>query len=246
MQLNGSYKDPGNDTHTIKWLLGDGNTSSSLNPTHQYLVKPGKYTAKLTVTDDDSGTGSDNATIKVRREDSVLSRPNASVIYGEAAKVNVTMLDDDEHALLHQADKPKEVYLEYLNTTWVNLAKDNLTSPNNTDHKLEFSFKVNVSPGNYSLRVRFDGDTYYNGTTSQGALRVQLQQYPGQLSPPTDPDSDGLYEDLNGNGRMDFNDVVVLFNNLGWTEENQPIGCFDFNQNGRIDFDDVVQLFKEL
>jgi len=31
---------------------------------------------------------------------------------------------------------------------------------------------------------------------------------------PTDPDGDGLYEDLNGNGRIDFNDIVTQFEEL--------------------------------
>ena len=71
--------------------------------------------------------------------------------------------------------------------------------------------------------------------------------FPGCENPPTDPDRDGLYEDINGNGRKDFNDVVVFFNYLKWVEENQPcIKCFDFNKNGRIDFDDVVKLFEEI
>ncbi|MFC6940519.1 hypothetical protein ACFQE8_11185 [Salinirubellus sp. GCM10025818] len=29
--------------------------------------------------------------------------------------------------------------------------------------------------------------------------------------PPTDPDGDGLYEDVNGNGRVDYDDVVELY-----------------------------------
>ncbi len=63
---------------------------------------------------------------------------------------------------------------------------------------------------------------------------------------PTDPDSDGLYEDINGNGRKDFNDVVVFFNYLEWVAGNEPISNFDFNGNGRIDFNDIIKLFEEL
>jgi parallel beta-helix repeat protein len=63
---------------------------------------------------------------------------------------------------------------------------------------------------------------------------------------PTDPDSHGLYEDINGNGRKDFNDVVVFFNYLEWVAGNEPISNFDFNGNGRIDFNDIIKLFEEL
>jgi len=68
----------------------------------------------------------------------------------------------------------------------------------------------------------------------------------GSANSPTDPDLDGVYEDLNGNDRIDFNDVVVLFKTMEWIAQNEPISSFDFNGNGRIDFNDVVKLFEEV
>ncbi len=70
--------------------------------------------------------------------------------------------------------------------------------------------------------------------------------FPGTDKTPTDQDDDGKYEDINGNSRTDFNDVVMLFNNLEWTSDNQPVRNFDFNGNERIDFNDIVVLFEEL
>jgi hypothetical protein len=64
--------------------------------------------------------------------------------------------------------------------------------------------------------------------------------------PPRDIDGDGLYEDVNGNGRQDFADVVVFFNHLAWCAANEPTAAFDFNRNGRIDFADVVTLYGRL
>ena len=62
---------------------------------------------------------------------------------------------------------------------------------------------------------------------------------------PRDNDFDGRYEDLNGNQRLDFQDVIILFENLGeigahpeWT------AYFDFSENGRTDFADVTGLFS--
>ncbi|HPX74156.1 MAG TPA: dockerin type I domain-containing protein, partial [Methanoregulaceae archaeon] len=60
---------------------------------------------------------------------------------------------------------------------------------------------------------------------------------------PTDPDNDGLYEDLNGNGRCDFADVVLYFNQMNWIAENEPVSAFDYNGNGEIDFSDLILLF---
>lgn len=77
-------------------------------------------------------------------------------------------------------------------------------------------------------------------------VTVKPVPLPGYSSPPTDPDGDGIYEDLNANGRLDFADVVVFFTEMQWIGANEPVSLFDFNGNGRIDFDDIVRLFGEV
>ena len=69
---------------------------------------------------------------------------------------------------------------------------------------------------------------------------------PGGTALPTDTDADGLYDDVNGNGRRDFADVVLYFNQMTWIAANEPVSRFDCNGNARIDFDDVVRLFNAL
>ena len=69
---------------------------------------------------------------------------------------------------------------------------------------------------------------------------------PGYAADPTDPDCDGIYEDLNGNGRLDFADVVLYFNQMTWIAANEPVCTFDLNRNDRIDFADIVALFNEI
>jgi len=88
-----------------------------------------------------------------------------------------------------------------------------------------------------------DGSVDYSETFVPG---VHLLPLPGYITSPTDPDGDGLYEDLNGNGGLDFNDVVLFFNNMDWIPNNEPVSAFDFNKNGQIDFNDVVILFNEM
>lgn len=68
---------------------------------------------------------------------------------------------------------------------------------------------------------------------------------PNQDAVPRDLDGDGLYEDLNGNGRADFSDITLFFEHLDWIAENEPVSLFDYNKNGRIDFGDV-QVLQEL
>ena len=69
---------------------------------------------------------------------------------------------------------------------------------------------------------------------------------PGQATVPTDTNHDGTCDDINGNGRPDFADVVLYFNQMTWISGNEPVGLFDYNGNGRIDFADVVWLFNHL
>jgi PKD repeat protein len=97
--------------------------------------------------------------------------------------------------------------------------------------------------------TKMDDDNGYpiNPNTISGQIEVtSVIPIPGHTNPPSDPDSDGLYEDLNGNGMKDFDDVVQFFKYLEWIEDNEPIACFDFNGNGLIDFADIVTLFKEV
>jgi PKD repeat protein len=60
------------------------------------------------------------------------------------------------------------------------------------------------------------------------------------LNSPTDLDGNSVFEDVSGNERLDFNDIVVLFENL--RDAEAPFQ--DLNENGRIEFDDIVELLR--
>ena len=79
-------------------------------------------------------------------------------------------------------------------------------------------------------------------TDETGSAMTAAESYPS----PGDPDDDGFYEDLNGNGRIDFADLILYVNQMDWIRENQPLCCFDYNGNGTIDFADVIVLFHEI
>ncbi|MEN6342666.1 MAG: GDSL-type esterase/lipase family protein [Methanospirillum sp.] len=85
------------------------------------------------------------------------------------------------------------------------------------------------------------GAVWVNHTAST----ARLAPFPGGEEP-TDLDGDGRFEDVNGNGRADFADVVLYFNRMEWIAANEPLSAFDCNGNGRIDFADVVWLFGRL
>ena len=86
-----------------------------------------------------------------------------------------------------------------------------------------------------------------NGTNSTfGIIEVTKKPIPGHTKLPTDPNNDGRYEDVNGNGGLDFDDVVAYYDNMDWIKENVPVTLFDYNNNGHIDFNDVVKLYKKM
>jgi len=77
---------------------------------------------------------------------------------------------------------------------------------------------------------------------------VRLLPFPGKDKIPTDPYGDQLYWNVNGNKCIDFNDVVVYFQNMnsGWLQNNQYKPFFDYNGNDYIDFNDVIRLFQKV
>ena len=124
---------------------------------------------------------------------------------------------------------------------------------------------VYTVPGEYTVRLVAWADSYWSYNpphfmwtalwdmyTYPLTLGSRITVYPppsalpGQGRPPGDPDGDGLYEDLNGNGRTDFADVVLYFDRMDWIAGDGPAVAFDQNGNGRIDFADVVRLFNTL
>jgi PKD repeat protein len=89
--------------------------------------------------------------------------------------------------------------------------------------------------------------TDVDGHSGSGSFVVFVQgptpTLPGMEGPAIDLDGDGKAEDVNGNGRLDFADVVTLFLNIESDEVQDNIGYFDFNGNARADMADVDELF---
>lgn len=66
----------------------------------------------------------------------------------------------------------------------------------------------------------------------------------GNGNPATDPDGDGVYEDVNGDGDATVSDVQALFANQDTASQYPP--AFDFNADGETTVLDVQALFVEL
>ena len=69
---------------------------------------------------------------------------------------------------------------------------------------------------------------------------------PGSEGLPTDPDGDGFYEDINGNGRLDYDDIALLFREFDSDAIRLNKEAYDFNENGKLDYDDIVELYQDV
>jgi|GEM_PF-2131290 len=135
--------------------------------------------------------------------------------------------------------------------TWNWIAEYNTTTGNGFITSLTpDSTYIYTRPGLYSVQMRIFNAVSSDWVTRIGYINVTappaVVPLPGQILSPSDPDHDGLFEDLNGNGRIDFNDVVLFFRTLSWISAHEPVEAFDFNGNGRIDFNDLVVLFRKV
>jgi PKD repeat protein len=92
------------------------------------------------------------------------------------------------------------------------------------------------------------GNPIYTNNIPANITVVRLLPFPNKNRPPTDPFNDQIYWDVNGNGRIDFNDVTTYFQNMQWIKEDdhEYIPFFDYNGNGRIDFADLIMLFHKV
>ena len=121
--------------------------------------------------------------------------------------------------------------------TWVNA----------TSVRCSLSVPPGARPGLYRVNVRNPPGSWVDSAVgfTVGATAAVVT-VPGGAGLPTDTNADGKYDDVNGNGRKDFADVVLYFNQMTWIAANEPVAAFDYNGNGRIDFADVVWLFNHL
>ncbi|PSQ10069.1 cell surface protein, partial [Halobacteriales archaeon QS_7_68_65] len=64
-------------------------------------------------------------------------------------------------------------------------------------------------------------------------------------NPPTDPDGDGLYEDVNGDGELTQADAQALYDNLDDPTVQNNVDAFDFNGDGSVTQADAQALYDE-
>ena len=194
----------------------------------------GTTTVNLTLDQAPQGLAGYNLTARLSVADSGVRVIEASAPTVFNDSVTETTIDPDNQTAEIRATDITEV----VDTNATNASLGTVTvAANESANVSQRDLRVSVE------RIDDDSGTPINVTTQNGTVTVREQGplAPG-LNPPTDPDNDGVFEDVNGNGRVDFSDVVALFENL--PDARAPFQ--DVNGNGRIDFDDIVELFQEI
>jgi len=110
-----------------------------------------------------------------------------------------------------------------------------------------------LNPGTSDIKITvnsFQDDNYQNIedkiVTVPGTVTVITGPPPINGVQPKDLDGDGLFEDVNGDGKFNFGDIVTLFLNFERSEIRDYCQFYDFNGDGQVNFGDVIELFYML
>lgn len=111
-----------------------------------------------------------------------------------------------------------------------------------SDHQSDARTEIAMSSQGYGI-----GGYGYGayGTGETGAPTDQPQPIGDNASSPTDPDLDGKYEDVDGNGDFSITDVQLLFVNRDSEAVQSTPTAFDFNEDGHFSIADVQALFSQ-
>jgi hypothetical protein len=101
-----------------------------------------------------------------------------------------------------------------------------------------------VPPGRYVILAVLDygGDSQAGGQLIARLKELKLVPVGDSKAPPQDLDKDGLYEDVNGDGRLTIDDATLLGFHLDSPAIQENARAFDFDNNGPVNFEDVLAL----
>ncbi|WP_244877441.1 dockerin type I domain-containing protein [Haloferax prahovense] len=108
---------------------------------------------------------------------------------------------------------------------------------------------IDTAAGEYTLDVSASDDTGTQATLDRSLTVGDESTAPtvdpvGDFeSPPTDPDGDGVYEDVNGDGTVTVTDVQALFTHRDSEAVTEQSERFDVTGNGVFNIVDVQRLF---
>ena len=213
---------------------GSQTQTVELSPAKQNVTQGGTVTYDLVVTGVNNGVGAYNMSIETNNSNT-------------ATITNATIPSD-----IRQATSSTQTSISSSNdkvTLGPNFGLDTADSGSVTIGTVEIEGQ---NPGSRAdieitdiVTLGDEAGTAYN-VSSVTNSSVQVTAGPGDVTgngnAAQDLDSDGAYEDINGNGQVDLLDVQVLFANLNQFSSNQ---AFDINGDNQVNLLDVQTLFSQ-
>ncbi len=178
--------------------------------------------------------GLSGGSLSVSVGDTSVATFAGATVSDEFGLTKTAVSEDGSTATVQFTDIEKSVQGDLAEITLVSLELEG-TGTGTTDLTIEVG-SVDDDEGN-SIEVETRSGLVVTGPSAIDSV--------GGGDAPTDPDGDGLYEDVNGNGRMDYDDIVLLFEQFDSDAVRMNEAAYDFNENGKLDYDDVVELYEE-
>lgn len=115
-----------------------------------------------------------------------------------------------------------------------------------TDSEVSYCPLKELGEGEHTVRISI-ADMAGNESFKEWSFIVRgTPVFTEQATASRDLDGDGLYEDVNGDGKFDLHDVALLYDNIDSELVRTNTELFDFDQNGSVDRDDVRKLLVEI
>jgi hypothetical protein len=157
-----------------------------------------------------------------------------------------------------------DVELDVFNTS---LGESNTSSASYNSQSDTFEGSLDrseLAPGNYTYRLSVTHPSGINFSVEAKELDSTYENQPpivipdgettnetettlpGAVGPAQDPDGDGTFEDVNGDGNVDLFDALALYNNRNEPAVENNLELFDFNDDGTVDLFDALALYNEI
>jgi len=173
------------DFYVNNTYVGSNKTGKDGVAVFDYLIDliPGTYPLSVKFQGNDYYEASSaQGSLAVYKEITVLSDPSTTGTYSDSATIGSTLTDDEGNPLASKL----LTFSIYVGGSWVDLGS-NTTDKNGYAYVV---FTVDWPSGNYSVKVYFAGDTYYEQAEQSGVLTVYKEK-----TAISDPSTSGYYSD---------------------------------------------------
>jgi outer membrane protein assembly factor BamB len=243
VQFEANATDPDGNVTAVEWDLdGDGTVDATGTNVSTSYANAGRYTVTATVTDDNGLTA--NASVTVTVEAPTMTPPSVTV----TASNTTVGLNETVQFEANATDPDGSV----ASIEW-DLDGDGTVDATGTNVSTSYG-----SAGQYTVTATVTDDV---GLTANGTVSVTVEsgnpfgskEIPGGTAgrPPTDPDGDGKYEDIDGDGEFTFVDVIEFVFAVGpdYTSQlsSEQVDALNFDSSdAEVNFVDVIDLVFQL